>query len=61
MQSQPFSEYEKYYEEKVNKLQKNPNMLRDCPPQKPFYDTENKICIVCLKPKNLFNIETNKC
>lgn len=35
--------------------------LRDCPSDRPYYDTLAQGCIQCPITSNIFNLETSKC
>lgn len=61
MQNRQFSEYETYYKSKVDEFASTPDAIRDCLPDKPYYDTLARGCIACPATSSIFNLETSKC
>lgn len=61
MQGRDFSQYETYYRKQVQLTADRPDALRDCPADKPYYDTVAAECIMCSGTSSLFNLETSKC
>lgn len=56
MQGRDFSEYEAYYKKKMEENADMPDALKDCPTDKPFYDTVALGCLMCTGSSPLFNL-----